>query len=112
MESWERKASRGARWTEEDGRSAVAEWRASGKPLDAFARRHGLRPQRLAWWRDRLEASRPALVPVTVRAAATTTPAAVLCVGELRVEVADVSQLSPAWIAALAAALRETEPCC
>jgi transposase-like protein len=41
-------------WTEEDGRSAVAAWRASGESLAAFAREQGLGDGRLRFWRDRL----------------------------------------------------------
>jgi transposase-like protein len=44
-----------AYWREEDARTAVAAWRASGDSLSAFARQHGVQPRRLARWSRRLE---------------------------------------------------------
>jgi transposase-like protein len=41
-------------WTEEDGKEAVAAWRASGASMAAFAREQGFGDGRLRWWRDRL----------------------------------------------------------
>ena len=41
-------------WTEEDGREAVAAWRASGESMAAFAKEQGFGDGRLRWWRDRL----------------------------------------------------------
>jgi hypothetical protein len=42
-------------------------WRRSGLPLSVFARRTSLKPNRLAWWRDRLESSAaPRFHPVRV----------------------------------------------
>jgi hypothetical protein len=37
-------------WREAEARVVVAGWRASGESLTAFARRHGLGPQRIGWW--------------------------------------------------------------
>lgn len=51
------------RWGEEEGRVALAAWRASGLPLQTFAREQGLCPQRLRAWRGRLGES-PTLLPV------------------------------------------------
>ena len=49
---WAELAAR--RWTEEDAGVALAAWRRSGQSAYAFARGHGLNPQRLHWWAKRL----------------------------------------------------------
>ena len=49
-----RRLSEKKTWTEEDGRDAVAAWRASGESIAAFAREQGFGDGRLRWWRDRL----------------------------------------------------------
>jgi len=36
---------------------------AQRRPLEAFARARGLVPQRIAWWRKRLEQQRPTTTP-------------------------------------------------
>ena len=43
------------RWTEVDAREALAALAASGRSLRAFARDHGLDPQRLYAWRRKLQ---------------------------------------------------------
>ena len=66
------------RWTIADARSAVAELAASGLPLDEFARRQGLKIERLRRWRQRLadegrrraRAPAPELIEIRQRAAA------------------------------------------
>ena len=62
------------RWSEHEARSAIAAWRKSGVSIDEFAKAHGIVPQRLYWWRKRLE-SKPSdhaapvkLLPVEVAA--------------------------------------------
>jgi transposase-like protein len=45
------------RWGVEDGRAVVESWRQSGEALAEFARRHGLKPQRLSRWARRIEAA-------------------------------------------------------
>jgi transposase-like protein len=48
---------RGSRsWTEEEGQRGIEAWEASGESVAAFARRVGLVPQRVYWWRRRLGA--------------------------------------------------------
>ena len=49
-----RRLSEKKTWTEEDGREAVAAWRASGASIAAFAKEQGIGDGRLRWWRDRL----------------------------------------------------------
>ncbi len=62
-------------WTERQARAIVAEQRASGEPLARFARRKGLKRQRLAYWVKRLAgtallATPPAFVQIATTAAA------------------------------------------
>jgi len=58
-------------WRAESAGLIVAAWERSGETLAAFARRHGVRPNRLARWRDQLRKTRgPARLrfhPVKVR---------------------------------------------
>ena len=58
-------------WRAESAGLIVAAWEQSGETLAAFARRHGVRPNRLARWRDQLRKTRgPARLrfhPVKVR---------------------------------------------
>jgi transposase-like protein len=115
---------RGSRsWTEEEGQRVIEAWEASGESVSVFARRVGLVPQRVYWWRRRLGAgpakagatearalSVAAFVPMTVRA----TPAPILgaavtvCTPEgLRIEVTDLDATSAAWVATLVRSLAE-----
>ena len=41
-------------WTEEQGRRALQDLAASGESTAGFARRRGISPQRVAYWRRRL----------------------------------------------------------
>jgi len=43
-------------WSEDEGRLVVEAWQRSGENAAAFARGHGLRANRLAYWIKRLEA--------------------------------------------------------
>jgi transposase-like protein len=65
------------RWSEHEARSAISAWRKSGLSVEKFARERGLVPQRIYWWRKKLEvpakaAAKPApsmsLLPVQVTA--------------------------------------------
>ena len=67
-----------AQWSELEARSVLAAWRASGVSVERFATARGLVPQRLRWWKKKLEAgagSRKsmALLPVQVVGASETT---------------------------------------
>jgi transposase-like protein len=42
-------------WTEVEGRAVIAAWRKSGLSTVEYAREHGIVPQRLYWWRHKLE---------------------------------------------------------
>ena len=43
------------RWSEHEARSAISAWRKSGLSVEDFAKAQGLVPQRIYWWRKRLE---------------------------------------------------------
>jgi len=66
-----REALRTGYWRPESAELVVSAWEQSGETLAAFARRHGLRPERLARWRDRLRRARvagsPTFHPVVIR---------------------------------------------
>lgn len=66
-----RAALRTGYWRPESAELVVAAWEESGETLVAFARRHGLRRDRLSRWRDRLRRARvsagPAFHPVLIR---------------------------------------------
>ena len=42
-------------WSEHEARGVLSAWRKSGLPLERFAKERGLVPQRLRWWRSKLE---------------------------------------------------------
>jgi hypothetical protein len=96
-------------WTAERAQRELEEWRASGEPLAAFARRRGFSSQRLRWWRDRLAQwsgegqTPPRLIPVSVAApVAARAPAVTVHLPDGgRVEVEDVGAVPPEWLAAL-----------
>lgn len=121
---------RGHRWTEDEARTVLEAQRGSGETVPQFARRLGLDPQRLWWWRKRLgeiAQSEPAknepqngpsalahFLPLVVRAEAVRSsapgPAAVLVSGCVRLEVRELSPESATWVALVAKALREGAP--
>ncbi len=116
--SWVAAAQAGARWSREEAQEAINAWERSGESLTAFARRHGVVPQRLSWWRKRMAiGSAPklaplALLPVTVRQAPLIAlPPAPVSVrwGTVRIDVADPSKVPPRWFAALVTSLGEGE---
>ena len=54
--SWERAHAEGRRWKAADAEAAVEAFRQSGQDLDEFSQRHGIKPERLRWWKKRLSA--------------------------------------------------------
>jgi transposase-like protein len=42
-------------WTEVEARGVIAAWRKSGMSTTDFARERGIVPQRIYWWRKKLE---------------------------------------------------------
>jgi transposase-like protein len=95
-------------WTPEDARRLFEEHRRTGGPLAEFARRHGITPARLYWWKKRLDAEPSgltalSLVPATVT---TTTPDAAAITIRLPNGIGiEATSATPAWIAEVVAEL-------
>jgi transposase-like protein len=101
-------------WDSEEAEEVLSEWRASGLSVKAFAKKTGLRRNRLNWWRKRLgdwsEEGAPGesslkLVPLI--------PSEVVVSPRMRGAVTmrlpggaelefDDAQMSPEWVAAVA----------
>lgn len=120
MQQWAEKLRETRPWTEQLARVVLQKQRDSGDGVTAFARRIGISPQRLFWWRARLAAhgvssEQPAracdvarLVPVVVRhneaVEAVSATSLVVRIGEhVRVDVHHPDAASAAWVALLAA---------
>ena len=88
----------------------IEAWRRSGDPAPVFARRHGLRSNRIKYWAERLlqgaeeQAPTLALVPATVTG---TELAAVIRVGEVMIEL---SSATPEQVATIAQVLTRPTP--
>lgn len=55
-----------AQWSEHEARAVIAAWRRSGVSVEQFAESKGIVPQRIYWWRKKLEPpARPAGAPTT-----------------------------------------------
>jgi hypothetical protein len=121
-------------WTETHARRVLEEWKRSGLSISAFARREGIRPRRLLWWRERLREKVPtAEAPPAARkraaardqkpATATFAPAVVKLAPRVTlprataaavittrsgrtIEIADAPRVPPAWVGAV---VRELE---
>ena len=100
----------GGRWTAEQARSVLAAWEQSGQSGTTYARSIGVVPQRLFWWRRRLDETRaqmgakPALVPVSVRGTPVSVgsaPVVVTTATGVRIEVNDIDATTAAWIVAV-----------
>lgn len=101
----------GHRWDEADGRAALKAWRDSGLSGQEFADELGFNPQRLFWWKKRLQekeavaadAEQLRFVPAEVVGGAVAANATVVVRGPggVAVEV-DGDSVSPMWVAALA----------
>jgi hypothetical protein len=115
------------RWTEAQGQEVVRRWRRSGQSMYAFAREHGLDPQRVRYWRERAEATgakprsgglttqpleQPVdsgrLVPAVVVGLNDAASVSVHVGRGVVVEAQGVEALAPDWIAELVRALEET----
>lgn len=44
-----------AQWSEHEARAVIGAWRKSGVSIERFAESRGLVPQRIYWWRKKLE---------------------------------------------------------
>jgi transposase-like protein len=109
-------------WKREDAARALADWVESGESLTAFARHNQLGLHRLQWWRAQLAQHTAAkcesvrLLPVVPKQAPLitvglgTVSAVSVTVGAARIDVSDVGQTDPRWLAALVASLQGGRP--
>ena len=73
-----------AQWSEHEARAVLQAWRASGLSMERFASQRGLVPQRLRWWKKKLQDVEPtrskslSLLPVRVVDSARGTPIQVI----------------------------------
>jgi hypothetical protein len=49
-------------WSEHEARGVLNAWRKSGQSLEKFAKERSLVPQRIRWWKKKLEGASTALV--------------------------------------------------
>ena len=104
----------GKRWTAAEAQRVLEQWKRSGLPLASFAKQRGYVPERLRWWKLKLEggsATLPRFVPVDLRAsvsgaggARTTSPIEILVPGGVRLLVPEAVEAGV--VARLVAALR------
>lgn len=82
------KAAASNYWTEGEAQAVLEAYEASGLSVAEFARRHGLGPQRLRWWKKRrAEEVGPALSFVPVHVAAAPSPETQRAAGGASMEV-------------------------
>jgi hypothetical protein len=48
-------------WSEHEARGVLSAWRRSGQSVERFAKERGIVPQRIRWWKTKLEGSSTAL---------------------------------------------------
>lgn len=104
---------REARWSEADARIVLAALERSGDTVLGFARAHDLNAQRIYWWRSRLSGEvqsedppdQLSFAPVVVTGLGRT-PAVVIRLGELEVEVLEPHGVDPTWLAQVLAAAK------
>jgi transposase-like protein len=104
------------RWRQEDAEKVLAAWEESGWSLSRFADKQGVNVQRLSWWRKQLEergraggrrrkrrAAGVSFVPAVLSAS----PRVVVLrfPRGVEIEVADVTAVPTAWLAAAVKAL-------
>jgi len=99
-------------WTADEARAVLDRWDESGESGGAFARSIGVVPQRLFWWRKRLERAggragvrkSATFAPVQVRPAAVVAlcaPVVVTTPAGVRIEVGEVDAATAAWVVAV-----------
>jgi len=106
-------------WKRDEAERVLADWAKSGESMAAFARRNQLGLHRLQWWRGQLTQQPAAaahepvrLLPVVPRQAplialeSVAASAVSVTVGSTRIDVSDVRQTDPRWLAALVAELQ------
>ena len=95
-------------WTQDEASIVLEQWRQSGESIAGFARRHGVGPARLYWWKNRLAPTRLALVPAVVTAATASTSTAAVAI-RLRDGIAiEIADASPSWVAAMVVELERS----
>jgi len=95
-------------WTPEDARRLFEEHRRIGGPLSEFARRHGITPARLYWWKKRLEDQPSDLMALSLVPATVTTTGDVAMTITIRLPNGigiEATSATPAWIAEVVAEL-------
>lgn len=50
-------------WSEHEARGVLSAWRKSGLSIERFGNERGIVPQRIRWWKAKLESKTTALVP-------------------------------------------------
>lgn len=106
-------------WSEADARVVLQAWRSSGQSMSAFARKHGIGVSRLSGWKQRVggatehrgaeQSGSPSSEDLEFKqvllTGTCTTPAAMVRVGRVEIEIHDPSRVDGAWISQLASAL-------
>jgi hypothetical protein len=102
-----RELADGRRWDEAAARVALQAWRASGLTGKRFAMKHGFDPQRLFWWRKRLDEGKVVadalrLIPTEIvgHPEFLRKGVVVRAPGGVAIEL-DSEAVSPSWLAAL-----------
>ena len=49
-------------WSEHEARGVLVAWRKSGLSIERFAKERGLVPQRVRWWKNKLQGTTTAIV--------------------------------------------------
>ena len=83
-----------AQWSEHEARVVLHAWQVSGQSIERFATQRGLTPQRLRWWKNKLEgpaepkrAKGVSLVPVRVVESTRGTPIQIMLPNGLSIRV-------------------------
>lgn len=86
-------------WTPDDARKLLDEWQRSNESLAAFARKRGVLPRRLYWWKSQFAknpSSALALVPATI--VSEEAAIAIKLANGISIEVTNASA---SWVAAM-----------
>jgi transposase-like protein len=114
---WLRTLGGPRKWRPAQGERVIAAWRASGESMNGFARRHGLKVERIRYWRERVPAgaspkalakveSPAAFVPVVVRPLQEVRAALAMSAGGERIEIYDTARVDPRWLSQLVQGLQ------
>jgi transposase-like protein len=95
-------------WTPDEARQLLDEHGRVGGSLSEFARRHGISPARLYWWKKRLASEPGDLTALSLVPATVTTTGSELAAITIRLPngiTLESTNTAPAWIAAVVAEL-------